>query len=65
MEASNYCVLRKFPSGIYEYVEEIGTFEQAQIESLLLETEHPGEYIVCNRASGKLVSGSVPSQLPM
>lgn len=58
MEASTYSVLQKCPSGEYKFVGEIGTFEQAQIESLLLEAEHPGEYVVCNSASGKLVSGS-------
>ena len=56
MEISTYCVLRKFPSGIYEYVEELDSLEKAQIRSLLLEADHPGEYVVCNSASGKVVT---------
>lgn len=58
METSSYCIFAKMPDGNYFCIDEIGNFEEAQLELLLLEAEHPGDYMMLNSASGKLVQGA-------
>lgn len=53
-----YCISLKLPNGNYRCVDETKSLEEAQIKLLLLEADHPGDYLAFNRASGKPVQGT-------
>ena len=58
METSTYCIFAKMPDGNYCCIDEVGNLEEAQTELLLLEADHPGDYMMLNSLSGKLVQGT-------
>ena len=58
METSTYCIFAKMPDGDYFCIDEVGDLEEARMELLLLEADHPGDYLMSNSVSGKLVQGT-------
>ena len=50
-----YCIFRRLPNGNYRCVDEMKSLEEAQTKLLLLEANHPGDYLAFNRNSGKPV----------
>lgn len=58
METSTYCIFAKMLDGNYCCIDELNNLEEARIELLLLEAEHPGDYVMLNSLSGKLVQGA-------
>jgi len=53
MEPVSYSIFRKLSNGNYQCIDETSTLEQAQMIILLLEADHPGDYVAVNQASGK------------
>jgi len=54
-----YCIFHKLPDGDYRCVDEVTNLETAQSIMLVLEADHPGEYLARKKSSGKVVHGAV------